>query len=165
MNIKLTRAPESFYLLAPSEENKVRIKILDANLFITQVELKPPLRSAHANVLAMKRKAHYHVKHIQIGTFTASSGAQQVSIDNAFLEPIPERILIAFVKNKAFVGSASTNPFHFHHYDMSNLLSFLNGVHSPSESLTIDFSSTFGAIRVKKHFFRVLVSITTIVLI
>ena len=41
MNIILTRAPESFYLSAPSDDNKVRINILDATLFITQVELKP----------------------------------------------------------------------------------------------------------------------------
>ena len=63
MNIKLTRAPEAFYLLAPSDDMKVRIKILDAVLFITQVELKPPLLVAHANVLGMKRKAHYPVTH------------------------------------------------------------------------------------------------------
>jgi len=89
MNIKLTRAPEAFYLLAPSDDNKVRINILDPTLFITQVELKPPLLLAHANVLRMKRKAHYPVTHTQIKTFTASSGAQQVSIDSAFLGPIP----------------------------------------------------------------------------
>jgi hypothetical protein len=65
----------------------------------------------------MKRKSHYRVIHTQIKTFTASSGAQQVSIDNAFLGSIPKRILIAIVKNAAFVGFASTNPFHFHHYD------------------------------------------------
>ena len=41
MNIKLTRAPEVFYLLAPSDDITLRIKILDATLFITQVELKP----------------------------------------------------------------------------------------------------------------------------
>jgi len=86
----------------------------------------------------MKRKAHYPVTHIQIKIFTASSGAQQVSIDNAFLGPITERILIAFVKNTAFVGTASTNPFHFHHYDMSNLVLFVNGVQNPSEPLKID---------------------------
>ena len=40
INIKLTRAPESFYLLAPSDDNKVRIIILDAIPFITQAELK-----------------------------------------------------------------------------------------------------------------------------
>ena len=84
---KLTRASERFYLLAPSDDNKQRIKILDATLFINQVELKPPLLLAHANVLGMKRKAHYPVTHTQIKTFTASSGSQQISIDNAFLRP------------------------------------------------------------------------------
>jgi len=109
MNIKLTCAPDAFYLLTPSDDNKVRIKILDATLFITQVELKHHLLLAHANVLGMKHKAHYPVTHNQIKSFTAISGAQQISIDNAFLGPIPERILIALVKNTAFVGSASTN--------------------------------------------------------
>ena len=51
MSIKLTRTPEAFYLLAPTDDTKVRIKILDATLLIPQVELKPPLLLAHANVL------------------------------------------------------------------------------------------------------------------
>jgi hypothetical protein len=40
MNIKLTRTTESFYLLATNDDTKVRIKILDATLFLIQVELK-----------------------------------------------------------------------------------------------------------------------------
>jgi hypothetical protein len=40
MNIKLTCAPEAFYLLGPTDA-KVRIKILDATFFVTEVELKP----------------------------------------------------------------------------------------------------------------------------
>ena len=135
MNIKLTRTPEAFYLLGPNDDAKVRIKILDATLFITQVELKPPLLLAHANVLAMKRKAHYPVTHRQIKTFTARSGTQQISINNAFLGPVPDRILKVLVKNAAFVGSASTNPFHFHHYDMTNLVLYINGVQHPSEPI------------------------------
>ena len=73
-------------------------------------------------------------------------GAQQVSIDNAFLGPIPERILIALVKNNAFFGSASTNPCHFHHY-MTNLVLCVNGVQHATEPLTVACSSTFGATR------------------
>jgi hypothetical protein len=38
------------------------------------------------------------------------------------------------VKNVAFVGSASTNPFHFHHY-MSNLVLYVNGVQHPTNPL------------------------------
>jgi hypothetical protein len=41
MNIILTRAPEAFYLWGTSDDSKVRVKILDATLFVTQVELKP----------------------------------------------------------------------------------------------------------------------------
>jgi hypothetical protein len=40
MNIKLTRTPEAFNLLAPNDDTKVRIKNLDATLLISQVELK-----------------------------------------------------------------------------------------------------------------------------
>jgi hypothetical protein len=74
MNIKLTRTSEAIYLLGAFDDTKVRIKIMDANLFLTQVELKPPLLLAHANILAMKRKAHYPVTHTQIKSFTTSSG-------------------------------------------------------------------------------------------
>ena len=37
----LTRAPQAFCLLAPSGDTNLRIMVLDATLFITQVELKP----------------------------------------------------------------------------------------------------------------------------
>ena len=113
----------------------------------------------------MKRKTHYPVTHTQIKTFTTSSGAQQISIDYAFLGPIPERIFIALVKNTVFFGSASTNPYNFQHYDMTNLVLYVNGVQLPSEPLTKDCSSTFGTTRVTKHYFQVLVSITITVLI
>ena len=74
----------------------------------------------------MKRKAHYPVTHTQIKTFTVSSVSQQVSIDNAVLGTIPEMILIVLVKNTSFVDSTSKNPFHFNHYDMTNLVFYVN---------------------------------------
>jgi len=103
--------------------------------------------------LGIKRKAHYPVTRTEIKIFTASSEAQQVSIDNAFFGRIPERILIAMVKNAAFFGSASTNPFHFHFYDMTNLVLYVNEVQHPSEPLTMDCSLPFGATRAYEAIF------------
>jgi hypothetical protein len=57
------------------------------------------------------------------------------------------------VKNTAFVGSAATNPFHFHHFDMTNLVLYVNGVQHPSEPLTMDCSSPFGATRAYETLF------------
>ena len=101
----------------------------------------------------MKRKAHYPVTHTQIKNFTASSGAQQVFVNNVFLGPITERILVALVKNTAFVGSVITNAYHFQHYDMTNLVLCVNGVQLPSDPLTMDFSSPFRATRVYETLF------------
>ena len=81
------------------------------------------------------------------------SGSQQIYIDNAFLGPITERIFIGFVKNTAFVGSPSTNPFHFHHYDMTNPVLYINGVQHPPESLSMDCSIPFGATRAYETLF------------
>jgi len=99
----------------------------------------------------MKRKAHYPVTPTHFKTFTASSGKQQISIDNPFLGPISEKILIAFVKNTAFVGSAGTNPLHFHH--MTNLVLYEDGVQHRSEPLTMNCSSPFGATRAYETLF------------
>ena len=88
----------------------------------------------------------------QIKTFTASSRSE-VSINNAFLGPIPEIILIVLPKNTAFVGSASTNPFHFHNYDMISLLLYVNGVQHALEPLTMDCSSPFRATRAYETLF------------
>ena len=41
------------------------------------------------------------------------------SIHNAFVGSVPERFLIALVKNNAFVCSANKNSFHFH-YDVTS---------------------------------------------
>ena len=89
----------------------------------------------------------------QIKTFTASSGSQLVSIDNAFLVPIPESILIALVKYTAFVRSPSSNPFHFHHYDMTNLVLYVNGVQHPAKPLSKASPIPFRANRVYETLF------------
>ena len=69
-------------------------------------------------------------------------------MNNAFLLPIPGSILLALVYNSAFFVSASTNPHHLYHNDMINLVFYVNGVLHPSEPLTMDCFSHFGAIRV-----------------
>jgi hypothetical protein len=98
-------------------------------------------------------RANYPVTHTQKKTSAASSGAQQVSIDNAYLGQIPERILIVMVKNTAFVGSTNTKPFHFHYCDMTNFVLYVSGVPHPSEPLAMNRSSPFGVTRAYETLF------------
>jgi hypothetical protein len=148
MNIKLTRTPEAFYLVAPSDDT-IRIKILDATLFVTQVELKPPLLLAHANVLGMKRK------HIILSLILRSKPLERGLEPNRSLWIMHSLAQFPklFVKNSTLVGSASTNPFHFHHYDMTHLVLYVNGVRHPSKPLTMNCCSTFEVTRAYETLF------------
>ena len=42
------------------------------------------------------------------------------------------------MKNKEFFGSLDTNPFRFHHYDMSYFELYVNGQQIPSGGLHLD---------------------------
>ena len=134
MNSRLTREPEAVCLLGPSDDTKIRIKTLDATICDPQIVIKPPFLLSHAYDFDVKRKAHCPVTRTQIKNFTASSEAQRVPMINAFPRPNFESMLIGFVKNSTFVGSACTDSFHFHHYDMTSLVLNVNWVQCPSVS-------------------------------
>jgi hypothetical protein len=121
---------------------KLRIKILDATLFITQVELKPPLLLAHANVLGMKCKAHYPVTYTLIKILLRVLGSSRSLSIMHSLDKYRIGFYLLWLRT-AFFGSASTNPFHFHYYDMTNLVLYVNGVQHRAEPLTMDCSSPF----------------------
>ena len=150
--------------MAPSEDNKLRNKILAATLFITKDKLEPHLLVAQTNILAKKRKAHCPVTQTQIKKFTVTYEALQVSIDNAFLGTIPEKIIVVFVKNTTFLFSASTSPFHFHHYGITNL------VLAQTAYITLPNHSQYIALhpslitRITKNYFQVRVYITMTVI-
>jgi hypothetical protein len=72
---------------------------------------------------------------------------------------------MVLIKNAAFVASFRTNAFHFHHYEMLNLVLYVNGVQQHLEPITVDCSSPFGPTKLSKHDFEVLVFFTMIVLI
>jgi hypothetical protein len=55
VNIKLTRAPASFYLLGAADDLKEGLKFLNVTLFVTQIELRPSMLLDHTKVLSQKK--------------------------------------------------------------------------------------------------------------
>jgi len=72
---------------------------------------------AHNIALGKGTLARYNLTRIELKSFTFSSGAQSLSIDNAVLGTIPKRFLFTMVKNTEFFGFVTTNPYYFRHYD------------------------------------------------
>jgi hypothetical protein len=53
------------------------------------------------------------------------------------LGPIPKRILFAMVKNADYLGSLTTNPYRFRHYDLSYFALNVNGKHGMDHEMSV----------------------------
>jgi hypothetical protein len=115
-------------------------KFLDAKLYVKRIRPSPSILLAQNEALNRGALSRYNVTRVELKTFTYSSGAQSLSIDNAVLGIIPERLLFTMLKNTDFLGSIDSNPYNFRHYNMSNFSLFVNGKQYPNEGLSMDMN-------------------------
>ncbi|KAK3927619.1 hypothetical protein KUF71_015904 [Frankliniella fusca] len=115
LRIKLTRNRDSFALMSTKASEK--IKLLDVKLFVRRVTISPSVLLAHAQALE-KSPAKYPVNRIDIKTVTITQGLRDKTIDNLFLNSLPQRVIIGFVDNRAF-KDYTRNPFNFQHFNLN----------------------------------------------
>jgi len=111
------------------------LKILDAQLLVNRNRPSPSLLLAYNIALGEGALASYNLTTVELKSFTFSSGAQSLSIDNAMLETIPKGLLFIMVKNTEFLGSMTTNLYYFRRYDLSYFALNVNGRQIPTEVL------------------------------
>ena len=66
MQIKLTKAKKSFYILAKAKDSKATFKFLDAQLFVNRVRPSPAILLAHANALRTGCIGRYHLTRVEL---------------------------------------------------------------------------------------------------
>jgi len=118
-------------------ETKTVFKFLDAQLLVNRVRSSPSHLLAHNIALAKGAFERYNLARVEPKSFTFSSGDQSLSIDNAVLGTIPKRLLFTMVKHTEFLGSVTTNPYHFRHYDQSSFALNVNGRQVLTEGLSL----------------------------
>ena len=91
---------------------------------------------------------------VELKTFTHAKGSQSLSIDNAILGPIPKRLLFVMVDNGEFLGSLTTNPFNYQHFDMTFFTLFVNGKQKPSGGLNLDTACEKGSVMAHRTLFE-----------
>ena len=84
MQIRLTKAKSSFYLMNKADSTTV-FKFLDAKLLVNRVRPSPSFLLAHNTTLARGDLARFNRTRVELKTYAFSSGSQSLSIDNAVL--------------------------------------------------------------------------------
>jgi len=127
LQIRLTKARPSFYLMNKSVDSKTVFKFLDAQLLLRRLRPNHAILLAHNSTPNKGSLARYNLTRVELKTFTFSAGSKSLSIDSAVLGPIPKRLLFTMVNNTDFIGSLHSNPYKFQHYDISDISLFVTG--------------------------------------
>ena len=119
LQIRFKKGRSNLYLTNKDAESKVVFNFLDARLYAKRVRPNPTLTLTNNATFAKGVLARYNITRVALKTFTFSAGTESLSIGNAVFGPIPKRLLFTMVKNTGYLGSVNTNPYQFHHYDLS----------------------------------------------
>lgn len=147
MRIKLARAKNAFVLCCGETgepENRRReaykLQLLDASLYVRKLTVSPVISLAHEKTLE-KANAKYPLTQSVLRVFTAPAGAMFWQEDHLFMDKLPNRVIIGFVKSAAYNGSYSLNPFDFEHVNLNFLRLYHNGQTVPGKGLRPDYAA------------------------
>ena len=90
----------------------VQVHILSAILYVRKVKLSPSVFLAHATAQE-NSSAKYPINRVVCKTLTIPNAVMDVNQEKLFSGQIPTRIVIGLVRNDAFNGSTTRNPFNF----------------------------------------------------
>jgi len=97
LQIRLTKARPAFYMMSKEGDSKTSFKFLDAHLLVKSVKSNPVMLLSHNATLNTGALARYNMTTVEIKTFTFSAGSKSLSIDNAVLGHVPQRLLFTIV--------------------------------------------------------------------
>jgi len=115
LQIILTKARPSFYIMSKEADSKTTFKFLDAHFLVKRVKSDPVTQLTHNATLNTGALARYNMTRVELKTFTFSAELKSLSINNADLGPVPKHLLFTMVKNADFIGTVDTNLYKFQH--------------------------------------------------
>jgi hypothetical protein len=127
IQIKLTKAKESFYLLSNKADSKATFKFQEVLLYAKLVRPAPSILALNTEALLKGYPVRFNLTRVELKTFTFAKGSQSLSIDNAVLGVLPKRLLFTIVRNTDFLGPTDSNPLNFRHYDLEHFTMYVSG--------------------------------------
>lgn len=138
VRIQLVPNQKEFYLNIKTGISIKNIKFLKAHLTVPKLKVNPLIVDAQNSALT-KGNAKYAITRGEVKQFNIPKGQTDIIIPNVYNGQIPRRMFIVFLKNEAFNGSLSENPYNFKNYNVNYLTTYKDGVSIPSVPFTPDY--------------------------
>ena len=138
MRLKFTLNRPEFALMGLGVGTDFKFAITKAVLRVRRVTVNPSVINGHSIGLD-RQNAIYPVLHTDIKNFTIPKGQSNYTKDNLYPLEAPKMLMIAMITNESFNGDYKKNPYNFHHFNLSRLGLFANGIAIPGRPVTPDF--------------------------
>ena len=140
VRIVLTRSRQEFFMMSfAAAQQPFQITLEAATLEARRVKLAPAEQLRLEKILASPSGALYPVTHVVTKHFTLATGSSTIELDSLFVGQIPNKIVLGMVRNDAFSGSYSKNPYNFQHFDLSFVDLNVEGKQIPNQGLNANF--------------------------
>ena len=135
MKLRLNRQKDEFILM--SATNDFKVEILEAYLSIRKVKVSPGIALGHADAL-MKSPAKFPITRKECKVLAIPAGFRSFTKDNIFLGHLPKRLVIGMIRNTAFAGVATSNPYKFSHFNVNYIQLYTDGEPVRSKPLKLN---------------------------
>ena len=138
LEIKLTKCDDNLLLMTADNEN-VKLVLEEVSLHVRKNNLfADKLIEIQQNHISMDAK--YPTTMVKINTEIIPAGQSGFSITREFHGDIPKQIVIGMVRNEAYAGKKSLNPFRFEHFDLQYFNGKINSMPLIPEPFQFDFT-------------------------
>ena len=141
--LTLTRAKNAFCLLgfADGRTENYKITLTYASLEVRKVKVSPEYQLLIEQKILGKGGAHFPITHTVMKNFTIPQGNSTYDLDGLFLGQLPWAITLGFIRNAAFMGNYSLNPYNFQHFNLCHISLNVEGDSVPTRPLTPNYTT------------------------
>ena len=140
VDIKLWPTRDEFRLLTHPVGLRCKLLIDEIYLNVCKVNVSPEVMMGHNAALEIADSI-YPFARTDIRTFNIAEGNFGMNIEDIWQGEVPTRLVVGFVKSQAYNGDYHLNPFHFEHFDVSDIGFFVNGEATPHPAYKLDIEN------------------------
>ena len=120
---------------------------ISTRLVLKQVTLQPAVDQAIRNRRSKGATVSYPVVRSAIRTFSHAANNREFQIQDPFYKQVPNRLIVALVRQAAFNGDRRYNPFAYELFNLSSITLTINGKEYPYQTLELTHNSAVKDIR------------------
>ena len=140
IDIKLWPTRDEFRLITHPLGMRCKLLIDEIYLNVCKVNVSPEVMMGHDAALEIADSI-YPFARTDIRTFNIAEGNFAMNIEDIWQGEVPSRLVVGLVKSQAYNGDYHLNPFHFEHFDVSDVGFFVNGEATPRPAYKLDLEN------------------------